>query len=229
MLFDIRRIQFHTLKEFAREYVMIVVGILTALAMEHVATTHHQNELAEQSRQRIAEELRLDLSEVHKAAQENAARLKQLAGVSQVISEAMASSQTLGEINQRVNAAFGGHGKMGVSIPVLRHESWDVAIADQSVGHIESDALRRYSVAYAAQRDYSALNAQGGLLLLVAPRAIEAIADLQRGEAEPAELRSVVALLTAALQTSQSNLLDLQDALEKSLKDEPGGKTAKAS
>jgi len=78
MLFDIKRIKVHSVKEFLKEYIMIVVGILTALALEHCAVHIHDEELAEQSRNRIVSEILDNLTDGRQKIPENDKTLKQL-------------------------------------------------------------------------------------------------------------------------------------------------------
>lgn len=57
MLFEIRKISFHTVQEFGQEYLMIAVGILAALGLEHLVTHHLRIRAAEQARQKGIEQL----------------------------------------------------------------------------------------------------------------------------------------------------------------------------
>jgi hypothetical protein len=55
--------------EFARQYAMIVLSIMTALGLEHVAISLHDARAARDSRARIEAELARDLADLQHAEQ----------------------------------------------------------------------------------------------------------------------------------------------------------------
>lgn len=219
MLFDIRRIRVHTLTEFAREYVMIVVGILTALGLEHVATHRHDVEAARDSRARIVQELRQNLAEVRHARAENARRQEHLEPVLKVLEDDVRAGLPRQEANRHVVEGFKAVGglQLGFERPTLRHEAWDVAVADQSIAHVEPAALRGYAAAYAAQRDFEGSYAQGGLFIQIAPRVFDAFTELRLGRVDALELFKSMSLLRDSLNSLQGNTIELQQELEKAL------------
>ena len=220
-MFDIRRIQVHSFKEFLREYLMIVVGILTALGLEHLATTQHHNREAEESRQRIVAELRANLAEVKDAQAQNSAQIKPVVAAIELLRKEVEQGVARSEINRRLLERTRDTRSFSYSWPSLHHEAWDVAVANQSAGYIDADALRRYSTAYAAQRDSNALGLQGSQALLSSTRLLDAMTDLRLQRADPVEILKVFTQLATAVTAAQGNLGELQKALEAGLEAEP--------
>lgn len=215
-MFDIRRIEVHSLKDFVREYLMIVLGILTALGLEHLATRQHYRLEAEEGRQRIVAELRTNLAEVRSAHEQNVERLKPVAALQEELRGEIRSGMSRQEINKRALAEVRGKLNLGYVMPTLRHEAWDVVVANQSAAYIDADALQRYSAAYAAQRDVGAL-LQGAASMLNGPRLIDAFADLGLERVDPVEFLKVLGHLSATITAAQSNVGELQTQLESTL------------
>ena len=215
-MFDIRRIEVHSVKDFVREYLMIVLGILTALGLEHLATERHHRHQAEEARQRIVTELRTNLAEVRTVQAQNLERMKPLKALGDELREDIRSSVSRQEVNRRVNAAAHGQLKVGFVLPTLRREAWDVVVANQSASYIEPDALLRYSAAYATLRDVSTL-LQGATSLVNQPHMLDVFADLSLQRADPVDLVKVVGQILYTISAAQGNMRELQTALETSL------------
>jgi len=221
MLFDIRRIRVGSLSDFGREYLMIVVGILTALGLEHVVRHQQEMRLAAESQARIVEELRQNLAEVRHAGEENARRQERLRQIEAAARGAIREHASQAESARRISAVTSGGLMLGFEQPSLRHDAWDVAVADQSLVHVEPRHLRRYSAVYAAQRDFTQATGQGGLWLLIVPRTIDALTDLDQGKVDPVEFLKVTNQMNAAMNSVRNDLKELQAELEKSLQGEP--------
>ena len=227
-MFDIRRIQVHSLKDFFREYLMIVLGILTALGLEHlVADQHHRHE-AEQARQRIVAELRSNLAEVRAAVDENERRIKPVDDLVVALRNDVQAGTPRAAVNRTVLASLKGMGNLGYAWPTLRHEAWDVVVANQAAAYLDSDVLQRYAAAYAAQRDAVAM-VQAAEALMSAPRVVDAIADLRLQRAEPIELMKALGQVAVSLAATQSAIRSVQGSLEASLAPEPAAGAAPSS
>jgi len=224
-MFDIRKIEVHSLKDFIREYLMVVLSILTALGLEHLVTGHHHRRDAEEARQRIVAELRANLAEARSAHEQNIQRLKPIVGLTEQLRGEIRSGISRPEINRRLYAAVHGKLTLGYTLPTLRHEAWDVVVANQSAAFIDAEALRRYSAAYAAQRDSGNL-AQGAVAMMNGPRLLDAFADLELQRVDPVEFMKVLGHMTATINSAQSNVLELQTELENALA--PEGEAAAA-
>ncbi|MBI1754620.1 MAG: hypothetical protein HY014_18575 [Acidobacteria bacterium] len=217
----------HSLREFLKEYVMLVVGILTALGLEHAVTHHNHVKSAQLARQQIEAELRVNLEEVNASQASNLKRRKPLQELAEAVVREIKSGASKQTINEHVQAKLHGGFSVSTSLPTLRHEAWDVAVANQSATYIPDEALRRYSAAYATQRDSMAVASQGALANFGGPRLIDVLTDLELKRVEPVDLLRVLCQLLSSLNSTQSNLKEIQIQLEASLKEEAGVQPAK--
>ncbi|WLT32314.1 hypothetical protein [Geothrix sp. PMB-07] len=217
-----------SLREFLKEYLMLVVGILTALGLEHVISHHNHMKAAELARQQIAAELRVNLEEVNTSLANNLKRRKPLEELAENVVREIKSGASQQTINEHVQAQLRSGFSVGTSLPTLRHEAWDVAVANQSATYIPDEALRRYSAAYATQRDSMAVASQGALANFGGPRLIDALTDLELKRVEPLQLLRVLSQLLSSLNSTQTNLKEIQVQLEASLKGETGAQPTKA-
>jgi hypothetical protein len=71
----------HTFKEFGGEYLMIVISIITALALEHGVQTLHHRHLAHEASVRIDAEMQANVRELDAVLAHNAAELTKLDAV----------------------------------------------------------------------------------------------------------------------------------------------------
>jgi len=215
---------YHSLREFLKEYVMLVVGILTALGLEHVITHHNHMKSAELARHQIVAELRVNLEETKATQETNRKNAKPMVDLAEAVGEEIKSGASKQAINQHVLAKIKAQGgfNVGISLPTLRREAWEVAVANQSATYIPDEALRRYSAAYATQRDSMAFASQSSLTHFSGTRLMDALTELELKRVEPLELLRVLRQLLSTLGSAQSNLKEIQVQLEASLKGEPG-------
>lgn len=217
MLFDIKRIKFHSLKDFLKEYLMIVIGILTALALEHAVVARNHVHAAEQSRQRIVSEIRTNLSEVRSAREKNNEFLKSVAKISSELKADITKGVSKNEVNKLLLKRLNGTFSISYVWPSLRHEAWDVVVANQSASYLQPETLGRFSAAYAAQRDSATLGLQSSTALFNGSRLLDAITDLELQRVDPIEFLKVLAGLSASINSLQSNVIELQTQLENAL------------
>jgi len=227
-MFDIRRIQVHSLRDFAREYLMIVLGILTALGLEHLASNVHEERLARESQQQVLAEIRLNLEEIRGARQQNADRIKPMKEFAAALKKDIEAGVPRERINRRIVAEARGHIALGYVWPTLRHDAWDTAIANQSVLHMDPEVVRRYTAAYAAQRDASSVGLQAATALLNTPRVMDVATDLEFSRADPLEFMKVLRSLMGTLGSINVDIEQLQTELEKALAGAPAAEAGPA-
>src|SRR5690606_6524111 len=76
---------------------------------------------------------------------------------------------------------------LNLNWPTLRHEAWDVAVADQSASWIDRERIQRYSAVYANQRDVSIGLSTNLALVMDGPRMIDTLTDLESGSVRSRE------------------------------------------
>ncbi|HEX7641485.1 MAG TPA: hypothetical protein VF472_04650 [Burkholderiaceae bacterium] len=137
----------HTLKEFASHYAMIVISILTALALEHIAVSwHHANE-ARRAKEEIEREIAENRENFAGAIEATAAREKIWGDLLQKsVEQAKSGKATTDEQVELLQSAMDHYGD---NTPPIKTSAWDAAIADQSVNYLGHADLERYSQLYA--------------------------------------------------------------------------------
>ena len=204
----------HSVKEFAAHYVMIVVSILTALGLEAAVERLHHKHAAEVAQESIETELRNNVADLRANDSKNVERLgpiKQLCDqLIKDFDDGVPTAQIKKEMAERVKAGI----DFGVFYPNLRHEAWDVAVANQSASYMDPETLRRLSVAYAAQRD---LNQNSLTVFVDIPAYVNALTDARVGAADPHEFLRSMRQAQMTVAGAHQKFLELATELEQDL------------
>ena len=78
MHLELTKVRLHSLKDFAKHYLMIVLSILTALGLEAWIEHAHHAHAAAAASQQIEAEIRTNLTETHTALKHDAEQLERL-------------------------------------------------------------------------------------------------------------------------------------------------------
>jgi predicted NBD/HSP70 family sugar kinase len=193
--------------EFLRQYAMIVLSIITALALERGAVAYRDATAARQSRARIEAELARDMAELAQAEQVNADSAHAIGAVLKTLVAALKQ----GKIEQTALRAIlqPAFDHFAVSMPSWQHDAWDSALADQTASHLDSADLRRYAEIYATERD---LDATAQLLLSgdALMRGATARVDLALGTLDGRDMANVLARFVLAVSQIDRGERDLQ-------------------
>lgn len=202
------------LKEFAGEYLMIVISILTALALEHGAQSLHHHSLAREASEKIDAEMKVNVDELTQVIAHNDQRAKELqliqkAMLAEIRSGTMDDAAMMKHIVEKYEGAF----SLSLRTPTLRREAWEVAVANQSVSWMNSTQLKRYSAAYALMRDIQSLSGSGAAMFIDRPRLLDVVSNVQMGVSNPREVYRMLNQAIASYQSANGNLRDLQKEL----------------
>jgi hypothetical protein len=121
-------------------------------------------------------------------------------------------------IKQHILAQTGDF-DLNLNFPTLRHEAWDVVVANQSASWIDHDRMQRYSAVYASQRDVITSMSENTALLMNGTGMVDTIADLHTDEAQPREFLHVVSQMAAMLGQTVNSLRMLEKQLGAALPD----------
>lgn len=208
-------------KEFGGEYVMIVISILTALALENVVEKIHHNHLAHEASARMDEELRANAVEVAQVLAHNEKRRDELMAVHDSILASIRNKVSEAEWNERYERQWKTALDISFHIPSLRREAWDAAVANQAVTFMPQQDLARYSSIYSNVRDIYTLLNGGTMAFLDGPHMLDALSNIQIGAVNRQELFHVVNQMIFSYNNIDDNLKDLQKKLP-AVKAEPG-------
>ncbi|CAM0999618.1 Chemotaxis methyl-accepting receptor HlyB-like 4HB MCP domain-containing protein [Rhodanobacter sp. Root179] len=223
MHLEVLKVRLHSLKDFAKHYLMIVLSILTALGLEAwIEHAHHRHAAAEASTQ-IEAEIRANLAECDTDLQHDLAQMVRLRGIRDEVTRELKMHTSDDLIAQRVLEQTRQHFDLKLMFPTLRHEAWDVMVANQSAGWIDPGRLQRYAVAYASQRDVVTTMSEDTELLMSGTGLVDTVADLRTDTVHPREFLHVVSQMTAMLEQAVNNLQTLRKQLASALPDTDTG------
>jgi len=175
---DVDKLPLASFKDFAKHYLMIVLSILTALGLEAWIEHSHHNHAAERSRQRMDQELSSVLQSIQRAEEVNQKSLSNLKSLDAMVAGDLTSGLDTRDISKKILARKNDY-TLNTSWPSLTTNAWDVAVADQSIGWIDSANLQRYSAAYTAERTLNNWLLHDSTVLVDAPRLIDTVTELQ--------------------------------------------------
>ena len=185
---------------------------------------HHQHAAAAASAQ-IEAEIRANLAECDADLRLDMAQLARLKRIRDEVTRDLKAHVPDEVIAQRVLEQTKDHFDLGLMFPTLRHEAWDVMVANQSAGWIDRDRMQRYAVAYASQRDVLTVISEDTAVLMNGTGLVDTVADLGTDTVHPREFLHVVSQMTAMLGQAVNNLQQLEKQLRDAL---PGDGTAAA-
>jgi hypothetical protein len=210
MHFELPEASVHSLKDFAKHYLMIVLSILTALSLEAwIEHAHHERAAAEASA-RIEAEIHQNSVEIKQARDHDRDRMLSLGKLRDSLLSDLKTHATATVIDQHLHSTVGGEFYLDGRWPTLRHEAWDVAVANQSAGWIDTERLRHYSSVYAEQNTKAAIVANETTAVLSESRMADAMIDIRAGDYQPRELLHITNQMVGLL-SEEVNALDYLD------------------
>lgn len=219
MHLEVLKVRLHSLKDFAKHYLMIVLSILTALGLEAwIERVHHEHAAAAASTQ-IEAEIRANLAECDIDLQRDSAQLKRLQRIRDEVSRDLKVHMADDLIAQRVLEQTKDGFDLNLMFPTLRHEAWDVMVANQSAGWIDQERMQSYAAAYASQRDMVTTMSEDTALLMNGTGLVDTVADLRTDTVHPREFLHVASQMTAMLEQAVNNLQLLRKQLASTLPD----------
>ncbi len=142
----------HGVREFLKEYVIIVVGVLTALAAEAVVENLHERRLAAEAREAVRAEINLDLTNMKRRGEIQACIDKRLDEIGDLLAKAEAGQP----ITAPLNIGEPGH-------PSTYMERWQAATAGGRASLLSSDEQRDYIRVYHQFEQFEARQAEDRL------------------------------------------------------------------
>lgn len=198
-------------KEFSSEYLMIVVSIVTALSLEQAVSSYHHRHLAHEATERIEAELRANAKEIDAALKHNKGLQERVEKVRFAFLEDLKSGTPEQLAIDRMLAKDKDALNLAVESPTLRHEAWDVAVANQAASWIEAARLERYAGLYAHMRDITAIENGAGNKFFDGPQMVNVFADVQLGKAQARDLLRLLNQMVSTYGSTDGNLANLQN------------------
>lgn len=201
------------IKVFAREYLMIVVSIMTALALENAAESLYHRSLAQQASKQIDAEIAANISEIATTIAHNRTEGNKLVAIRTALLADIVGGASDEVLRERLKDQYKGAYRISIRFPSLRREAWEVAVANQAVSHMSSRELKRYSVVYANMRDVQSIQYNGNGNFLDGPGLGNAHSDAQMGIADPRATYRVINQIISSYSQTNGNLVQLEKEL----------------
>lgn len=203
-------------KDFLVQYLMIVLGILTALGLEQAIETVHHRHIATQAQEQIEEELRSNLESVSTTLDQNIERLHRVqAAQAKLLQQALQKQLTAETFKVEFDKV-----SVGALTPNLRRDAWEAAIANQALSYVNAAAVRRYSEGYSAQREEAQTILATFTIGDWPGKLSAAVIDAKLGQIDPGNLLKALASYEQALNAVAGNERELKTVLTAALKPE---------
>lgn len=203
----------HSFKEFAGEYVMIVVSIITALALENAVHRYHQNHRAHEAARNIDAEIVANIAEVRSVIKQNQAQIDKTTKMKELLLADIKAGVADKEAVK--HAVEGGGGNFGISMvtPSLLHEAWDVAVANQSLTYMPTERLKHYATQYATMRDTQVVLSNRGTSFLDYTQIANTFSAFELGEVNSRDFYRVLTQMNSTYDATNSMLKGLEKML----------------
>jgi len=217
MHLELPKIPLDSLKDFFKHYLMIVLSILTALGLEAWIEHSHHDHAAAAAVAAMQAELRQNLKDTDEILEKNWATLNDLEKLDAALTADFANNADAATMNAHIHDLRDTF-KLNLDSPNLPSTAWEVAVANQSATWIKAEELKKFSAAYAEQRN------MGGWLQHMAaginvPEFVNFYSELQLGRpVDPHAFQLCVRQAKAAL----ANLIGNLQPVRKSIADAVG-------
>jgi hypothetical protein len=213
-------------KEFGGEYVMIVISILTALALEQGFEYLHHQHLAHEAAEKMNVELRANIEDVAKSLEYNEKNRLALQQVRKQLLDGIRGKTSDAELMKRYEQEWGETVRLNMSTPTLRREAWETAVANQAVTWLPRETLKRYAGAYSALRDTSTVTYGGAMRFLDMPRMLDVLSNARMGASNPQEIYRTANQIVSVYDNLDGNLKSLNALLQQVVDENDGAHAA---
>ncbi len=197
-----------TFQEFVRQYAMVVLSILTALALEHLVVGWHDAATARASRARIDAELQRNLVDLKAARKTNAENVDAVKAAVHALVDLLRKPPVDNDVTMKTIKPALDH--FGISVAGWQRDAWDAAIADQSASHMESADLRRYAEISEHDMETEASLLLGGEWLT---RASELLVDVRLGKVDARLITNQMVRYLVAAEQIEAEQIKLEKLL----------------
>jgi hypothetical protein len=214
-------------KEFGGEYVMIVISILTALALEQGAEALHHRHLAHEAIEKMNVELRGTIKQVSAALEHNEKKRLALHQVREQLLAGIRGKTSDAELMKRFDQEWKPLVRLDINTPGLRREAWEASVANHATTWLPREMLENYAAAYGAIRDTSSITYSGTMTFLDAPRLTNVLSNAQMGVSNPQEIYRAATQLVMAYDNLDANLESLNKLLQAVVDENSGAHAGK--
>jgi hypothetical protein len=155
MHLEMPKVPLDSLKEAAKHYLMIVLSILTALGLEAWIEYSHHAHAAAAAVAAMQAELRQNLKDTDEILEKNRDTLDGIKKLDEALTADFENNADAATMNRHIHDLRDTF-RLNLDAPNLPSTAWEVAVANQSATWIKADELKKFSAAYAEQRNMGA-------------------------------------------------------------------------
>lgn len=202
---------------FAREYLMVVLGVLTALGLGQWVVQVKQDQDAATASIQIDAELRANIADIRNARKVDLDHLRYFTEIRDEVMRDFRAHLSEADIARHILARTNQGVLPDARWPVLHHEAWDVAVANQSASWIDNGRMRRYAVAYASIRTADERKNTDVSLVMEGSHLLDVMADLEINQVRPHQFLYTTSRITMMLHDTEGRLSALDKTLDRAL------------
>lgn len=206
-----------TMGNFAREYLMVVLGVLTALGLGQWVVQVKQGQDAATASTQIDAELRANIADIRDARKVDLDHLKYFTAVRDDVIHDFRAHLPEADIARHILARTNEGVLPDARWPVLHHEAWDVAVANQSASWIDNGHMRLYAAAYASIRTADDRKNVDVSLIMDDSHLLDVMADMEIGRVQPHQFLYTISRITMMLHDTEGRLRTLDETLGRAL------------
>jgi hypothetical protein len=194
------------LKLFAGEYVMIVLSIVTALALENGVRQFHQAREAREAARNLDAEIAANISEVRAVVAHNEAEIKRIGKLREILLAEIRAGATDKQAVKRAMEASNARFNVSIRTPSLQREAWDVAVANQALSFMPQDQLMRYAKQYANMRDTQSMLLGSGSSFIDWPQLSDTMSNMEMNDITARGLYRVLTQMNFVHESNTNNM-----------------------
>lgn len=213
-------------KRFAGEYVMIVLSIVTALALENGVRQFNQAREAREAARNLDAEIAVNIAEMRSVIAHNDGEIKRLQRLREVLLADIRAGVGDQQAIEHVMNEAGKRFTVSIRTPSLQREAWDVAVANRALSFMPQDQLQRYAKQYANMRDIQSVLLGAGGSFIDRPQLSNVMSNLEMNDITARELYRVLAQMSFVHESNGKNMRSLEKLLvEEQQRGRKSGKT----
>ncbi|HEX5354400.1 MAG TPA: hypothetical protein VFW60_09990 [Rhodanobacteraceae bacterium] len=203
----------HSFKDFFKEYLLVVLGVVTALAASAWITRVQHDQAAAAASAQMDQELQAVLDDIHSTLKSNRANARGLDRLGKLIADDLRQDIPAKIINEQIRA-HRDEFQSEIYFPDTSTSAWDVAVANQSVDWIAPDRLQRYSKAYDDLRALGRWEQTGSYAGVNGPQISNLMTDLDQGrDVDPLAFLHAVEQVRIAMESTDGNIASVENDL----------------
>ena len=200
---------------FAGEYVMIVLSIVTALALESGVRSYQQSREAQAAARNLDIEIAANIAETRSVIAQNSEQVEKIKRLKKIVLADIKAGVSDREAVKHMMLASNQSFSLSLVTPSLQREAWDVAMANQALSFMPPERLQPYARQYANMRDTQAMLAGSANTFLNLSQLSDMFSNMQMNELTARDLYRILTQMGSVYESNGGALQSLEELLVK--------------